>query len=517
MNIIKKIITKKVITLDKPITNIAKPSVIQTEVLRKLLYKAKNTEFGKKYHFRSILLQKNEIQSYQKIVPIFTYEKFYQDWIIYMLKDIPNVTWPGVIKYYALSSGTTQGSSKFLPISKAFIKSCSRNTKNIFYNIYKRGRLNNIFTKDILTVGGSSLLVNDKNHFLGDLSGILSRKAPFWLKSFVKPKKKVNHILDWDKRIDQIIKLAKNWDIGTIVGNIAWVSLLSDKLISYYKVKSIHEIWPNFSLLITSGIAPTSYIPFYNKKLLRDITYVDTYMASEGFFGFQTEENSNDHQLIINNGIFYEFLEVNSQNYDQNGNISSSAKTTSISNLELNKEYSLIISTNAGLWRYHIGDTIKFNNLTRLSYRLVGRTKQNLNNCGEHLSIDEINIAISNSSKRFQVDIIEFCVMPIQNENCWIHYWYIAMKPTTSSTKNKFTSILDEELIKLNDDYRTQRINNLLNINVQIIDIEIFYDWLKYCGKKTGQAKIPRILSDKSKESWMQYMKNTKLKFEELI
>lgn len=508
MNLINKIL-KKIDFLNTANTREEPKNTViidQLNTLNKLLRKAHKTEFGKKYHFNSILVQKNTYESYNKLVPIHTYEKHYQEWIWKMLNDNSNVCWPGNINFYALSSGTTEDRSKFIPITKDYIKSCKKITKNLFIKIYKSGHKLSFTKNTILIIGGSSHLNKEKSHYTGDLSGIFALNRPKWSKIIVKPNPTISKIQDWNQRIDAIAREAVHWNIELIIGNIAWIQYLIENILKKHNLQSIHQIWPKFSLIISGGIFIDSYIPIINQYCKRPLHFINTFIASEGFFAIQFKDHYNQFKFNTKNRILFEFIEYNPNNFTKDGNLKLNAKCIMIKSVKVNTTYSLVISNNSGLWRYHMGDLIKFIDTKEFIFEIIGRTKQCLSEIGEHLTIDELNLAVQRSSLLLNFHVQEFTLMSKVVNNEYEHHWYFTIKSSKSITETELEQSLDTELISINDDYSTIRKSLIKKVKVHFIQKEVFYNWLASKGKLNGQSKIPRIMTGAMKESWLQYV-----------
>ncbi len=511
MNLFKKI-HKKVISANTFKTaeiNKSSDSIDQIKTLNKLLSKASKTEFGKKHYFRSLLVQKNNYESFKKIVPIYNYESFYQAWIIKMLSDQLNVSWPGLIKYYAMSSGTTEGNSKFIPISKNYIKTSKNITSNLFFSLYSSGQKISFTKNSILTIGGSSQLNKEKQHYNGDLSGIFARNRPIWSKFVVKPNLKITNLQDWNIRIKAIVLEAPKWNIEVIIGNIAWVQYLIEKIIQHHKIKNIQQIWPKLNIIISGGIFIESYIPYINQYSTKSLNFINTYIASEGFFALQHKNNYNQFKFNLKNGIFFEFAEYNSTNFTAEGNLKENPRTMMIHRVETNKEYSIVISTNSGLWRYHLGDLIRFIDTKEHIFEIIGRTKQCLTDIGEHLTLEEINIAVKRASLLLKFHVLEFTVLSVTTKNEYEHHWYLSIESKNKVSQDMLEHCLDSEIMSLNEDYSTLRKSLIKRVNIHLINKQVFYNWLSSRGKLNGQAKIPRIMSGSVKDSWLEFISNT--------
>src|SRR5436189_562483 len=335
----------------------------QIRVLKKLLRKARFTEFGQHYRFDDILLSKHPGKSFQELVPVHDYNKIYSEWWKKTLEGVPDVAWPGKIKYYALSSGTSEAASKYIPVTKEMLRS---NTINYVrqlislatYDDLPRGALG----KGFLMLGGTTDLQKGKaGWFAGDLSGILAKNRPFWFQTFYKPGGRIAAIKDWNQKLSEIVDHAKEWDIGYIVGIPSWCQMCMEMIIDHYQVKNIHEIWPNFSFFVHGGVSFEPYKKGFERLLGKPIVYVENYLASEGFLGFRAKGTSGIN-LILNNNIYFEFVPFDDKNFDSEGVMIEQPEAKMVHEVEKGKEYALLMSTNSGVWRYLLGDTVKFTN-----------------------------------------------------------------------------------------------------------------------------------------------------------
>ena len=293
-----------------------------------------------------------------------------------------------------------------------------------------------------------------------------------------------------------------------VCGVPAWIQILFERIINYYKVNTIHDIWPNLVMYVHGGVSFTPYKKGFEKLLSKPLIYIETYLASEGFIAYQDHPDSSGMKLVLNNGIFFEFIPFTEKNFDSDGSMRKNPETLTINQVNENTEYALLISTCAGAWRYLIGDTIKFTSLENHEIVITGRTKQFLSLCGEHLSQDNMNNAINMLSDQLDIDIKEFTVAGINYENLFAHKWYIG---TDDNIDTKiFKERLDENLKILNDDYRVERIAALKEVFVEILPANIFYDFMRMKGKEGGQNKFPRVLKNDRHVEWEKFLSEHK-------
>ena len=483
----------------------------QLRVLKKLLKKARFTEFGQQYHFDQALLSKHPGKKFQELVPVHDYNKIYEDWWKKTLDGVPDVTWPGKIKYYALSSGTAEAASKYIPVTKELLRSNTVNYVRQFISLIKYEDANKkAMTKGFLMLGGATDLKKGKaGWYAGDLSGILARKRPFWFQTFYKPGGRIAALSDWNQKLNEIVEHAKEWDIGYIVGVPAWCQMCMEMVIDHYKVKNIHEIWPNFSFFVHGGVAFEPYKKGFEKLLGKPIVYVENYLSSEGFIGYKTREHAKGMQLILNNNIFFEFVPFDDKNFDADGKMIDKPEALMIHEVEEGKEYALLMSTNAGSWRYLIGDTIKFTDLERSELVITGRTKHFLSLTGEHLGVENMNKAIELVSDEFNVSIPEYTVVGFPYQNFFAHRWYVASNDKVDP--EQLRKRIDEHLRILNDDYATERDSALKEVFLEILPEETFMKFMELKGKLGSQHKFPRVMKGKMLEEWERFLQSGKV------
>lgn len=485
------------------------PYDLQKNELKEMMIAASQTEFGKYYNFYEILrfFRKNNrdfYAQYKNSVPVHGYNKIYNDWWKLSLKGVKNICWPGRVKYFALSSGTSEASSKYIPVTKDMTKAIQKTSIRQILTLSKYDLPTEVFEGGILMLGGSTHLNKRGNYFEGDLSGIQAARLPFWFQHFYKPGKKIAKTRHWDAKLNEITKKAGEWNISIIVGVPAWIQILMEKMIKYYGVKNIHEIWPNLKVYVHGGVSFDPYRKGFEKLLGRPIYYIETYLASEGFIAFQAYPNRRSMRLVLNNGIFYEFVPFDERNFDANGEILPDAETFMIDEVEEGREYALLLSTCAGAWRYLIGDTIKFTSLEESEIVITGRTKHFLSLCGEHLSVDNMNKAIELVSNELNVDIKEFTVAGIPHESLFAHHWFLGTNRAVD--RNMLKTRLDEHLKQLNDDYAVERSAALKEIFVDVLPVKTFYDWMESKGKAGGQNKFPRVMKKAQLDDWKSFL-----------
>lgn len=480
----------------------------QLKVLKKLLRKARFTQFGQAYEFDEILVSKHPGKKFQEKVPIHNYNSIYENWWHRTLNGASDVCWPGKIKYFALSSGTSEFSSKYIPITNDLLRG---NKIVMLKQLLSLLNYHNIPLRSAgrgwLTLGGSTDLEKNSGYYAGDLSGITVKKSPFWFQPFYKPGKKISKEKDWNKKLNDIVAKAPYWDIGFIVGVPAWVQMCMEMVIEKYGVKNIHEIWPNLDFFVHGGVNFEPYKKGFEKLLGKPITYIETYLASEGFIAYQERQNNKGMRLVTNQHIFLEFIPFNENNFDVDGNLLPQATVFMLHEIEENKDYALLITTNAGAWRYLIGDTIRLINKEHSEIIISGRTKHFLSLVGEHLSVDNMNQAIQLTSNELDICISEFTVAGEPYETFFAHHWFIATNDKVDVDEIKLT--LDKHLKNLNDDYAVERKSALKDILITILSENCFLKFMESKGKVGGQHKFPRVLKGQMLEDWKQFISQT--------
>lgn len=469
--------------------------------LERLLRTASQTQFGAYYNFDEILNSKDQYAAFAQKVPFHNYSSMYKDWWRFSHEGEKDVAWPGKVSYFALSSGTSESASKHIPVTQDMIKSTKRTGFKQFCSLLNFNLPDSVFSKGVLMLGGTTALYEKGDYYEGDMSGISAKEMPKWLSYFFyKPGQKISKIPRWEDRIDQIVQNAKKWDVSIVAGVPAWVQIVLDRVVKEYDVKHIHEIWPNLSLYIHGGVSFEPYRESFKKILGKNIVYTETYMASEGSFGFQSRPGVKGISLVTNNSIFYEFVPFDSNNFTDDGEINAGAKAYRIHEVVEGKDYAIVISSCSGAWRYLIGDVLRFTNVAHAEIVIVGRTKQFLSLCGEHLSVDNMNKAIEIAQQRLQVEINEFTVVGEPYEDLFAHKWYISCDKPIANKELK--AIIDETLCLVNDDYKVERSSALKEIFVESLPSSIFLDFLEKKGKTGAMNKFPRVMKGKQKEEW---------------
>lgn len=488
---------------------IPQPNKIKQQqlVLRKLLERAMFTEFGRKYNFEKIVLNHELEKAFKEEVPIHNYIDI-KPWWERARAGERNITWVGKIKYFALSSGTSDGGTKYVPLSNSMLKAIRRGGVRQILRVSraKKSPLE-VVTKHSLVITGSTTLNYDGVAYTGDLSGISMGNQPIWFEQFSKPESDILAKNSWQEKIDAIVEQAPHWDIGSVAGVPAWVQIIFERIISHHHLKTIHDIWPNLNVYIHGGVAIEPYKKSLEKLFGREVMYMETYLASEGFLAYQHESHNKGMRLFLNNGIYFEFIPFNESNFDENFDVKKDAHSLELKDVELGKEYAILISTVAGTWRYLIGDTIKFVSLRNYEIKITGRTKHFLSLCGEHLSVENMNMAIALVSEEYETVINEFTTMGIPHGDLFAHQWYIGCDIDLNPEEIKIK--LDTHLKTLNDDYAVERKHGLKDVFVSLIPNSYFNEFLKLRGKEGGQTKFPRVLKGAIADEWISFLNTT--------
>jgi len=462
------------------------PYEVQNELLMNLLDLSKHTEFGQQYDFKSI-------QTYREFaarIPVSTYEN-YHHWIQRSRQGEQNLFWPKPIKWFAKSSGTTNTKSKFIPVSNAALEDCHYAAGKDLLCMYLNNNPNSeLFNGKNLRLGGSKELYEENGTVFGDLSAILIDNMPFWAEFSSTPSNKVSLMSDWNTKMQAIVDETVNENVTSLAGVPSWMLVLLNQVLETSGQSNLLDIWPNLEVYFHGGVSFMPYVGQYKKIIpKKDFNYYETYNASEGFFAIQDQNNSNELLLMLDYGIFYEFIPMDTYG-------TSEEKIIPLHEVEKGKNYAMIITTNAGLWRYKIGDTVKFTCIDPYRIKVTGRTKHFINAFGEELIIENTEKALQNISKKMNFEISDYTVAPIfmKGNEKGAHEWLIEFK-TPPKDLNYFTELLDNALKALNSDYEAKRYNNM-TLNPPKINIArtgLFYDWLKRKNKLGGQHKVPRL------------------------
>ena len=462
------------------------PIDVQNELLEHLLHTAKNTEIGKQYDFASI----STYREFAERVPVTSYEDNHLQ-IERARKGESNIFWPTPIKWFAKSSGTTNSKSKFIPVSSASLEHCHYAASKDLLCMYLNNNPDaNLFLGKSLRLGGSKELYKENATVYGDLSAILIDNMPFWAEYSSTPNNEVSLMADWELKMQAIVDQTIQENVTSLAGVPSWMLVLLNNVLESTGKSNLFEIWPNLEVYFHGGVNFDPYIEQYNTILPKDnFRYYEIYNASEGFFAIQDRNANKELLLMLDYGIFYEFIPMDTYG-------SASQRVIPLEQVQVAKNYAIVITTNAGLWRYKIGDTVRFTSISPFRIKVTGRTKHHINVFGEELIIENAETALKQASKHTQCEILDYTAAPIfmEGREKGAHEWIIEFK-TPPKDLSLFTKSLDSALMDLNSDYQAKRFNNItLNLpKVHVARQRLFYDWLKQKNKLGGQHKVPRL------------------------
>lgn len=465
------------------------PHEVQDEVLKKLISAGRYTQFGQKYSFEDLV----NYEDFKKRVPVHTYEQLYP-YIERLLHGEQNILWPSEVKWFAKSSGTTNARSKFIPVTSEALEDChfkgGKDLYSIFINNYPNTK---IFSGKGLAIGGSCR-VNEydptSTSRYGDVSAVIMQNLPPWAEFIRTPSLEVALMDNWEEKIEKLARETARVDVTQIAGVPTWTVLLLQYILALEKKQSMLEVWPNLEVFFHGAVAFAPYKNLFKSLIPGDqMKCWETYNASEGFFGIQDQKDSEDLLLMLDYGVFYEFIpmeEVDKEFPDAIG----------LQDVEIGKNYAMVITTNAGLWRYSIGDTIKFTSTSPYRIRISGRTKHFINAFGEEVIIENAETAITRACELTGAVIDNFTAAPIYLEKSKRggHEWIIEFR-TQPTSIGEFTEVLDKTLRKVNSDYDAKRAHDIALVAPKIHSVSegTFYNWMKKRGKLGGQNKVPRL------------------------
>lgn len=468
---------------------IKNPIETQESTLFSNLSKARNTEYGELYGFK-------EISSYEEFkthVPLVRYEDF-EPFIEKARKGQPDVTWKGKIKWFAKSSGTTNAKSKFIPISEESLEDCHYAAGKMMFAIY----LNNhpdteIFKNKNLRLGGSSEIYQKYDTLFGDLSAILIDNLPFYAELRNTPNKQISLMSEWESKMKAISNAVIAEDIGCLTGVPSWMLVLLNHVLEITGKEKLDEVWPMLEVFFHGGISFKPYEENYRNLTHKKLNFYELYNASEGFFGIQDRSDSKEMLLLLDNGIFYEFIPMEEFESDN-------PRVVQLQDVEVGKNYAIVITTNGGLWRYIIGDTVKFTSKDPFRIVISGRTKHFINAFGEELIIENAEEGLKRACQKTGAIVKEFTAGPIYMEgnSKGAHEWIVEFEKMPENLE-EFARILDETLQELNSDYEAKRYKNItLNpLKLNVAKPDLFFNWMKSRGKLGGQNKVPRLANSR--------------------
>jgi hypothetical protein len=468
------------------------PLEVQEELMSKLITTAKDTEWGKKHGYASI----DSYEKFKNRFPIQDYDDI-KPFVDRIFNGEQNLLWPTEIKWFAKSSGTTSDKYKLIPVSKETLEECHyKGGKDLLCLYYQNHPNRKLYKGKHLIIGGSAQIHNiTSDSYFGDLSAIIIKNLPFWAEIRRIPKKEIALLDKWDEKIEQMAASSIKEDVYIVAGVPSWTLLLFKRILEITGKDNIADVWPNLELFMHGGV---SFIPYKEqfKQLIRKpgMNYVETYNASEGFFGIQDQVDKDEMLLMLDYGIFYEFITL--EDFQQ-GNTNN---TIWLDHVKPNVNYVMIISTNSGLWRYVLGDTITFTTINPFRFKITGRTKHFINAFGEEIIIDNAEKAINTACERTGAKIKEYTASPVfmSDKKTGAHQWLIEFDQQPNNLLF-FGEVLDNALKALNSDYEAKRSHNFI-MQLPVITVarpNLFYDWLKAKGKLGGQNKIPRLLNNR--------------------
>ena len=474
------------------------PNEVQEELMMNLIRTSEETVIGQKYDFESI----KSYKTFSERIPVSTYEDL-EPMIELTRKGAQNVFWNTPIKWFAKSSGTTNAKSKFIPVSNEALEDCHyKGSKDLLCMYLNNNENSDMFLGKSLRLGGSSQIYENNNTYFGDLSAILIENMPIWAEFSSTPSSKISLMSEWESKLSAIINETKAENVTSFAGVPSWMLVLLNRIMTETGKDNLFDLWPNLEVYFHGGVSFEPYREQYKKILPKsDFKYYEIYNASEGFFAIQDLNYSNDLLLMLDYGIFYEFIPMDTFGTPEQ-------KIIRLADVELFKNYAVVITTNAGLWRYLIGDTVRFTSLDPYRIRVSGRTKHHINVFGEELMVENTDMALAKTCSALDCEIKDYTVAPIfmKDKEKGAHEWIIEFKKQPSDIA-LFQKILDENLQAVNSDYEAKRYNNMtLNqLKVNVARENLFYDWLATNDKLGGQHKIPRLSNQRD---YLEQLKN---------
>lgn len=466
------------------------PNEVQSEWLFRLLRSAAQTEYGKKYDFAGI----SSYEQFRQQVPLVSYEDI-QGFIARNRQGEQNILWPSEIKWFAKSSGTTSSRSKFIPVSRESIEEChfkgGKDLLSLYCNAVPNTR---IFTGKGLRLGGSTSINSGSNDsFYGDLSAIIIENLPFWVTMISTPSNKISLMDEWESKIETIARATLQEDVTSMAGVPSWMLVLAKRVLEISGAQHLKEVWPNLELYLHGGVSFAPYRQQFEAIIPQEgFHFFQTFNASEGFFGIQDQEGADDMLLMLDYGIFYEFIPITGH---------TDAWAIALDQVEVGKQYAMVITTNGGLWRYRLGDTVIFTSIHPYRIRVTGRTKHFINAFGEELIIENADWALGVACTRTGATINDYTAGPIfmTGQRQGGHEWIIEFALAPDDLEH-FAQVLDDELKKLNTDYEAKRHKNMaLDFpKVHAAPVGTFHRWLKGKDKLGGQNKVPRLANDRT-------------------
>ncbi len=468
------------------------PLEVQEECFQNLLHTARHTVWGKQYGYGEI----SSREEFRQRVPLQSYESL-QPWIERIMKGEQNLLWPSEISWFAKSSGTTAARSKYLPVSRESIEDCHlKGGKDLAACYYHNNPDAAPYSGKTLSMGGSAFPNPYRNDdsYTGDLSAIILKNLPIWAEFKRIPDRSTALMENWEEKIERIAQLTMREDVSTMIGVPSWTLVLLKRILEITGKSDIREVWPNIELFMHGGVSFKPYETQYKQLISGNMHYYQSYNASEGYFGIQDQNNVEDMLLTLDYGIYYEFIPMEEWDKEHPHTLTLEEVTTGV-------QYALVISTNSGLWRYKIGDTIKFTSVSPFRMVVSGRTKHFINAFGEELIIENAEEGLRAACEATGAAVAEFTAGPIYmgNGGASGHEWLIEFERPPADLA-QFVDVLDNRLREVNSDYDAKRSNDLSIARpvVRVAESGTFYNWLKRNNKLGGQHKIPRLSNDRS-------------------
>lgn len=466
------------------------PLDVQEEWFRKLIAAGRQTEWGKQHNYESIY----NYDQFVKEVPISEYEDL-KPYIERLRKGEQNLLWNSEIKWFAKSSGTTSDKSKFIPVSQEALDECHFKGGKDLLSIYCNFNPDTqVFTGRLLGMGGTHISDNPEiGTYVGDVSAIIMENLPAWIELIRTPELSVALMNEWEKKIEKIATITSKENVTNITGVPSWTLVLLKRILQITGKRNIREVWPNLELFVHGGVSFLPYKQQFEKLIDGPMNYLETYNASEGFFGIQDRRDADDMLLMLDYGIFYEFIQVNET--DQ-----SLRNAIPLYEVKQGVNYAMVITTNAGLWRYQIGDTVEFTSLDPYRIRITGRTRNFINAFGEELIIDNAVKALKTACDKTGAMISDFTAAPVYfgENSSGAHEWLIEFDKEPDNIAY-FNEVMDNALKALNSDYEAKRYQNMV-LNeplMRILPKGTFYEWMKQHNRLGGQYKVPRLSNNR--------------------
>lgn len=463
------------------------PNEVQQDLLKKLLFSARYTEFGRCYDFSSL----STSAAFRERVPLQDYESL-KPYIQRLKEGEQQLLWHSDVRWFAKSSGTTNDKSKFIPVSTEALEECHyKGGKDLLCIYFHNNPETQLFDGKLLSLGGSHQINSlTQDSFYGDLSAILIQNLPFWIQLFRTPDRSIALMDEWEEKIEKMARATMHENVTNIAGVPSWTLVLLRRILELSGKSDLTEVWPNLELFVHGAVSFTPYKEQFRKLIPHpDMHYLETYNASEGFFGIQDRLNGEDMLLMLDYGIYYEFIPMSEWDKEN-------PKTLELDQVKLNENYALVITTNAGLWRYKIGDTIAFTSLNPYRIRITGRTAHFINAFGEELIIDNADKGIREACLKTGAIIKDYTAAPVYfgDQSAGAHEWLIEFDSAPQDIDD-FAIYLDEALKKLNSDYEAKRYKDkiLKKPIIRMLPQNAFYDWMKKKEKLGGQHKVPRL------------------------